>query len=78
MHCQCCNCRAARNAEAQKVARPTKRLYKVPEAAEYLGMSPSQVRNLIALGKLRNVSLDSHARIAFEDLEQLVLNYKSL
>jgi excisionase family DNA binding protein len=49
-----------------------KRLFKVPEAAEYLGCSPSQVRNYVAQGKLPNVSLDSHVRVDKADLDRMI------
>jgi excisionase family DNA binding protein len=55
-----------------------KRLFKVPEAAEYLGCSNSQIRNYIAQGKLRNVSLDSHQRIDREDLDRLIEDSKAV
>ena len=50
----------------------TKRLYSVAEAAEYLGCSAQQVRNLVVSQELPNASFDSHIRIDAEDLDKMI------
>lgn len=54
-----------------------KRLYTVAEAAEYLGCSVSQVRNLITAGKLEGITLDARVRVDVGDLEKLIEDGKA-
>lgn len=50
----------------------SKRLYRVHEAAEYMGCSPQQVRNWVTAGKLPNVSLDTRVRVDLADMVRLI------
>lgn len=49
-----------------------KRLYRIDEAAEYLGMSRRNIYKMLAEGKLRGCKLDSYTRITREELERFV------
>lgn len=55
---------------------PARLVVKLEEAAEMLGCSRTQVRNLIESGKLRTVHIDSHARLAVADIERFVEDCK--
>lgn len=54
-----------------------KRLYRVHEAAEYMGCSPSQIRNWVAEERLPNVSLDRVIRVDLADMVRLIEEGKS-
>jgi excisionase family DNA binding protein len=49
-----------------------KRLFKVKEAAEYLGCSENQVRAFIANGRVDCVAIDGHARLDRRDLDLMI------
>ena len=51
---------------------PTKRLFTVPEAAEYLGRSENAVKILIHRGKLPVTRIDSKSQIDRKALDKLI------
>jgi len=51
---------------------PTKRLFTVPEAAEYLGRSENAVKLLIYRGKLPVTRIDSKSQIDRKALDKLI------
>ena len=53
-----------------------KRLFTTSEAAEYLGMSTTGVRQLVANNELRAVKLDTSLRFDVKDLALLVDTHK--
>jgi excisionase family DNA binding protein len=50
--------------------RPRKRLYTIPEAAEYLGRSPWSVRNLIWSGQIPAIRDGKRILLDITDLER--------
>ncbi len=53
-------------------APPPRRLLTAREAADYLGMSVSQIRNLRAAGRLAVVMVDTRDRYDRSDLDRLI------
>jgi excisionase family DNA binding protein len=49
-----------------------KRLYTVPEAAEYLGRSVWSIRNLIRDGMIPSVRVQGHVHLDVADMEKLI------
>jgi excisionase family DNA binding protein len=54
-----------------------RRVYKLDQAAEYLGISDNAVYDLVRTGKLRPVHLDSRNRFDIRDLDKLVDEMKN-
>lgn len=57
---------------AQPKTRPTKRLYSIREAAEFLGRSEEAVRTLCERGKLPVVRIDRRIQLDVRDLELVI------
>lgn len=53
-------------------ARPPKRLYSLPEAAEYLGRTVPAMRAMINSGKVRPVQIDRKIQFDIYDLDALI------
>jgi excisionase family DNA binding protein len=56
--------------------RPRKRLYTIPDAAEYLGRSPWAVRSMIWSGKLPAVRDGKRVLVDVYDLDRWIDNNK--
>jgi excisionase family DNA binding protein len=56
--------------------RPRKRLYTIPQAAEYLGRSPWAVRSMIWSGKLPAVRDGKRVLVDVYDLDRWIENNK--
>ncbi|THI92256.1 MAG: helix-turn-helix domain-containing protein [Nitrospira sp. CG24A] len=57
-------------------AKPHKRLYSIPEAAEYLGRSTWSVRRLIWAGELPSVRAGRRVHLDVCDMEAFIENNK--
>lgn len=58
--------------EQLRQAAPTKELYTLPQAAEFLACSENKLRELVESGRLRRVMIDSRPRFRRRDLMKLV------
>ncbi len=59
-----------------KKERTHKRLYSVPEAAEYLGRSKWSMRRLVWSGKLPHVRCGKRVHVDVEDIDQFIESNK--
>lgn len=57
---------------SQIVARCPKRLYSIPEAAQYLGRSPWSVRHLIWAGELPSVRAGRRVHVDVRDMDEFI------
>ena len=57
-------------------SRVSKRLYTVPEAAEYLGMTDWGIRGLITNGKIDTVRNGRRLFLAIEDMDRWIAENK--
>ncbi len=62
--------------EEEGIVVKNKRLYSIPEAAEYLGRSVPAVRELIFRGRLACVRIDRRVQVDKADLDQLIDDHK--
>lgn len=54
---------------------PQKRLFTVPEAAEYLGRTPKAIEHLIARGTIQVTKLDGKRQIDKSTLDRLIADH---
>ena len=59
-----------------KENRVQKRLYSLPEAAEYLGRSEWSVRRLIWAGKLPHVKSGKRVHLDIRDMDRFIESHK--
>lgn len=57
-------------------SRVQKRVYSLPDAAEYLGVSDETLRRMAINGKIPSVRIDSHHRFDVRDLDLFIDTHK--